>query len=63
MTYPSDLTSSQWDLIKEHFDTGENGKSRKHSKRELVNAVLLYNQDRVSMALFTERISSMENSL
>lgn len=39
MTYPSDLTDKQWDLIKDHFDTGNYGKSRKHSQRALVNAV------------------------
>ena len=39
MPYPSDLTHSQWELIKGHFDTGNYGKSRKHSQKELVNAV------------------------
>ena len=39
MPYPSDLSDKQWDLIKSHFDTGNYGKKRKHSKRELVNAV------------------------
>jgi putative transposase len=39
MTYPSDVTDAQWDLIKKHFETGNYGKSRKHSHRELVNAV------------------------
>ena len=39
MTYPSDLTDKQWDLIKEHFSTGNYGKSRKHSRRNLINAV------------------------
>ena len=39
MTYPSDLTEGQWDLIKSHFDTGNYGKSRKYSQRELVNGV------------------------
>ena len=39
MTYPSDLNDKQWDLIKHHFDTGNYGKSRKYSKRELTNAV------------------------
>lgn len=40
MTYPSDLTAKQWELIKHHFDTGNYGKSRKHSQRDLLNAVL-----------------------
>lgn len=40
MTYPSNLTEAQWSLIKEHFDTGNYGKSRKHSQRDLVNGVL-----------------------
>jgi len=39
MPYPSDLSDKQWDLIKSHFDTGNYGKSRKYSKRELTNAV------------------------
>ena len=39
MTYPSDLTDLQWDLIKEHFATGNYGKSRKHDQRNLINAV------------------------
>ena len=39
MTYPSDLSDKQWDLIKEHFATGNYGKSRKYSKRALTNAV------------------------
>jgi putative transposase len=40
MSYPTDLTDSQWELIKEFFDTGNYGKSRKHSRRVLVDAVL-----------------------
>jgi len=39
MIYPSDLTDSQWSLIKDHFETGNYGKSRKYSQRVLVNAV------------------------
>lgn len=39
MTYPSDMNDKQWDLIKDHFDTGNYGKSLKYSKRELTNAV------------------------
>jgi hypothetical protein len=39
MNYPSDVTDSQWDLIKNHFNTENYGKSRKHSHRDLVNAV------------------------
>jgi len=39
MNYPSDVTDAQWDVIKDHFNTGNYGKSRKHSHRELVNAV------------------------
>ena len=37
--YPSDLTDSQWSLIESHFDNGNYGRSRKHEKRTLVNAV------------------------
>jgi putative transposase len=39
MNYPSDVTDKQWELIKEHFNTGNYGKSRKHSRRNLINAV------------------------
>ena len=39
MTYPSDLTDEQWELIKKHFDKGNHGKSRKHKQIDLVNAV------------------------
>ena len=39
MTYPSDMSDKQWDLIKDHFATGNYGKSLKYSKRELTNAV------------------------
>lgn len=39
MSYPSDLTDIQWELIKGHFDTGNYGKSRKYDKRQLLNAV------------------------
>jgi hypothetical protein len=39
MRYPSDISEEQWALIKEHFDTGNYGKSRKYSQErlELVN--------------------------
>jgi Putative transposase of IS4/5 family (DUF4096) len=39
MAYPSDLTDAQWELIKDHFSTGNYGKSRKYSQRDLINAV------------------------
>jgi transposase len=39
MNYPSDVTDAQWDLIKDHFNTGNYGTSRKYSPRALVNAV------------------------
>jgi putative transposase len=39
MRYQSDLTDSQWDLIKDFFSVGNYGNRRKHSVRELVNAV------------------------
>ena len=39
MTYPSDLNNEQWELIKDHFSTGNYGKSRKYSQRLLVNGV------------------------
>jgi transposase len=40
MTYPSNLTDSQWDLIKNHFSTGNYGKSRRHSQRHLVDGLI-----------------------
>jgi putative transposase len=39
MSYPSDLTDKQWELIEAHFSTGNYGKSRKYSQKVLVNAV------------------------
>jgi putative transposase len=39
MSYPSDLTDKEWELIKDHFSTGNYGKSRKHSQQHLVSAV------------------------
>lgn len=39
MAYLSDLTDAQFDLIKDHFNTGNYGKKRKHSKHQLINAV------------------------
>jgi putative transposase len=38
--YPSDLNETEWQIIKDHFSTGNYGKFRKHSKHTLVNAVL-----------------------
>lgn len=40
MAYPSDLTDNQWDMIEDYFRYGEYGKSAKHHKRLLVNAVM-----------------------
>ena len=39
MSYPSDLTDEQWDLIKDHFKFGRYGNRSTHDKRKLVNAV------------------------
>ena len=39
MSYLSDLTDKQWFLIKDYFDQGNYGKSRKYSQRMLINAV------------------------
>jgi putative transposase len=39
MSYPSDLTDKQWFLIKDYFDKGNYGKSRKYSQCMLINAV------------------------
>lgn len=40
MSYPSDVTDKQWELIKDYFVHGRYGKYAKHHKRDLVNAVL-----------------------
>ena len=40
MAYPTDLSDREWELIKGYFDTGNYGKSRKHNRRTLMNAVL-----------------------
>jgi transposase len=40
MRYQSDLTDSQWELIKDNFSVGHYGNRRKHLVREMVNAVL-----------------------
>ena len=40
MGYSTDLTNSQWELIKDIFKSNKGANFVKHSKRELVNAVL-----------------------
>ena len=40
MSYPTDLSDREWELIEEYFDTGNYGKSRKHNRKVLMNAVL-----------------------
>ena len=40
MGYPTDLTDKQWSLISEFFAAKKGQHFTKHSKRELVNAVL-----------------------
>jgi putative transposase len=39
MGYPSDVTDSQWELIKDYFKFGNYGNRSTHSKRDLLNAV------------------------
>ena len=63
MTYPSDLTETQWKRIRGHFDTGNYGKSRKHSQRKLVNAVFLSHQKQGVNGVFYLRSIPLENSL
>jgi transposase len=40
--YPSDLTDSQWDFIKDHFvpDPKKGGRPPKHSRRRILEAAL-----------------------
>ena len=40
MAYLTDLSDREWELIKGYFDTGNYGKSRKHNRSTLMNAVL-----------------------
>ena len=40
MRYSTDLTDKQWELIEEFFEINKGKNLQKHSKRELVNAVL-----------------------
>jgi len=40
MRYSTDLTDTQWELIKEFFESKKGRHLIKHDKRELVNAVL-----------------------
>ena len=40
MGYSTDLTDAQWELIAEFFEVQRGQNLQKHSKRELVNAVL-----------------------
>ncbi len=42
MSYQSDLSDKQWELIKDYFCVGNYGNRRKHSVRELVNAVFYF---------------------
>ena len=44
MGYLTDLTDTQWELIAEFFETKKGKNLSKHSKRELVNAVLYRNK-------------------
>ena len=44
MGYPTDLTDTQWELIEEFFEAKKGKHFSKHSKRELVNAVLYRNK-------------------
>lgn len=39
MSYPSDVTDKQWEIIKEYFKYGNYGNRSKYDKRELVNAI------------------------
>jgi len=40
MAYPSDVTDNPWEMMGGYFKYREYGKSAKHNKRSLVNAVL-----------------------
>ena len=41
MGYPSDLTDTQWELIRSHFEYPNGyGNRRKHSMRIMINAIL-----------------------
>jgi len=40
MSYPSNLTDKQWEMIKDHFAIGNYCKSRIHNQKTLVDGVL-----------------------
>lgn len=41
MSYPSDLTDKEWELIKDFFSKKDSrGRKAKHDKRSIVNAIL-----------------------
>jgi len=44
MSYTTDLMDSQWELIEEFFEVKKGQNLQKHSKRDLVNAVLYRNK-------------------
>ena len=57
MAYSSDITDQGWEKIKDLFP---NGNRSVHDKRILVNAVFLYNENRLSVAIFAKRFSILE---
>jgi putative transposase len=44
ITYPTDLTDTQWKLIEEFFTVIKGKNLQQHNKRDLVNAVLYRNK-------------------
>ncbi|MHB9146926.1 MAG: transposase [Candidatus Amoebophilus sp.] len=62
MSYLSDLTDKQWFLIKDYFDQGNYGKSRKYSQRMLINEVFYLIKTGCQWC-FLPKITPLENSL
>jgi hypothetical protein len=58
-SYPSDLTDTQWEEIKHLFSGMQ---EYKWPKRELLDAVFVFFQYRVSVAAITARLSAIFNS-
>jgi hypothetical protein len=47
MAYKTDLIDEEWDLIKKDFEpASKRGNGHKHSKKSIVNAILLYSERR-----------------
>ena len=60
MSYETNLTDARWEIIAEYI---EDGRRRKYGLRAIVDALSVCRQNRVSMAIFTERFSEVATGL